>query len=213
MRKIDLQSWPRREHFNLFRQFNHPHFGMCANMDVTAFLPMIKARRYSLTVTVAYVIARASNSIRAFCRRIREDDVVEHEIVHPSFTILVDDELFSFCSVEYQRDYEAFACGAAQAIAEVRARPSLKIPERDDLLYMSVIPWVSFTSFMHPMQYHPQDSVPRFAWGKIFDQGGRLQMPVAVQGHHALMDGIHVGRFYERMQDCLSWPDAVCGEE
>jgi len=28
-----------------------------------------------------------------------------------------------------------------------------------------------------------------------------------------LMDGIHVGRFYERMQDCLSWPDAVCGEE
>jgi len=181
MRKIDLQSWPRQEHFNLFRQFNHPHFGMCANMDVTAFLPMIKARRYSLTVTVAYVIARASNSIRAFCRRIREDDVVEHEIVHPSFTILVDDELFSFCSVEYQRDYEAFACGAAQAIAEVRARPSLKIPERDDLLYMSVIPWVSFTSFMHPMQYHPQDSVPRFAWGKIFDQGGRLQMPVAMR--------------------------------
>ena len=57
------------------------------------------------------------------------------------------------------------------------------------------------------------DLRPRFAWGKIFDQGERMQMPLAVQGHHALMDGIHMGRFYERMQDCLSWPDAVCGEE
>jgi chloramphenicol O-acetyltransferase type A len=213
MRKIDLHTWPRREHFNVFRQFNHPHFGMCANMDVTAFLPMVKARGYSLTVTVAYVIARVSNSIPAFCCRIRDNEVVEHETVHPSVTILVDDELFTFCTVEYQRDFEGFSRKAAEAIVAARAHPTLTDPDRDDLLYMTAIPWVSFTSFVHAMQYHPQDSVPRFAWGKIFDEDQRLQMPLAVQGHHALMDGLHMGRLYEQIQDCLRWPEAVCGEE
>ena len=31
-------------------------------------------------------------------------------------------------------------------------------------------------------------------------------MPLAVQVHHALMDGVHVGRFYALMQEYLSEP-------
>jgi len=31
MRKIDMDSWPRREHFEHFKTFNHPHFNLCAN--------------------------------------------------------------------------------------------------------------------------------------------------------------------------------------
>jgi chloramphenicol O-acetyltransferase type A len=53
--------------------------------------------------------------------------------------------------------------------------------------------------------------VPRFAWGKFFDEGERRKMPLGVQAHHALMDGVHVGRFYETVQDYLDQPDAVLG--
>ena len=31
-------------------------------------------------------------------------------------------------------------------------------------------------------------------------------MPLAVQGHHALMDGIHLGRFYARAQGLFDIP-------
>ncbi len=31
-------------------------------------------------------------------------------------------------------------------------------------------------------------------------------MPLAVQVHHALMDGVHVGKFYARIQEYLSEP-------
>jgi chloramphenicol O-acetyltransferase type A len=34
-------------------------------------------------------------------------------------------------------------------------------------------------------------------------------MPLDVQGHHAVMDGIHVGRFFEMVQAYLSNPAAV----
>jgi len=79
-------------------------------------------------------------------------------------------------------------------------------PGRDDLLFMTVLPWVSFTSFMHPMHLHPADSVPRFAWGKFFKENKRLKMPLGVQGHHALMDGLHMGRFYAEVQEYLDHP-------
>lgn len=36
-------------------------------------------------------------------------------------------------------------------------------------------------------------------------------MPLSVQGHHAVMDGIHMGRFYEKLQDFLLHPEAVLG--
>jgi chloramphenicol O-acetyltransferase type A len=77
---------------------------------------------------------------------------------------------------------------------------------------MSVIPWVSFTSFKHPMNLQAGDSVPRFAWGKIFPEGEFLKMPLDVQGHHALMDGAHLGKFYAELQDLLDQPEIMLGK-
>ena len=120
MRTIDMQTWSRREHFRFFSTFDHPHFGMCANVDLTAFYPVVKQRGYSLTVAIVYVIARASNAIPEFRYRIRAGKVVEHEIVNPGFTILVDEDLFSFCTVDYVEDFLEFAASAAERIAFVK---------------------------------------------------------------------------------------------
>ena len=212
MRFIDMQTWSRRNHFRLFSSFNHPHFNMCVNVDVTAFYPFVKRHGYSLTVSMVYVIARAANAVPEFRQRIRGDQVVEHEIVNPGFSILVDEDIFGFCRVEYVEDFSEFASRAAKNIADVKAQRDLAHhPEKDDALFMSPIPWVSFTSFNHPMQLHPADSIPRFAWGKCFKESDTLKMPLSVQGHHAVMDGIHMGRFYEKLQDYLDHPEVVLG--
>ena len=213
MQTIDMQSHPRREHFNVFRAFDQPHFNMCANVDLTRFYPFVKQLDYSFTVAAVYVISRASNAIPEFRQRIRGEEVIEHEIVHPSGTILVDEDRFSFCTFDYYEDFSEFAPRAVEMIAYVKEHLTLKDePGRDDLLFMSAIPWVSFTSFIHPLLLSPADSVPRFAWGKIFEDGTHLKMPLSVQGHHALMDGIHVARYYEKVQDYFDHPDTVLGE-
>ncbi|MCC6299813.1 MAG: chloramphenicol acetyltransferase [Anaerolineales bacterium] len=210
MHYLDMQTWSRRNHFRFYSSVNHPHFNMCVNVDVTAFYPFVKRSGYSFTVSMVYVISRVSNAIPEFKQRVRGDQVVEHEIVNPSFSILVDKDLFGFCAVEYVEDASEFAGRAAKSIAFVKAHPELESnPEKDDVLYMSPIPWVSFTSFTHPMQFHPVDSVPRFAWGKYFQEGDTWKMPLSVQGHHAVMDGIHMGRFYEMAQDYLHHPEVT----
>jgi chloramphenicol O-acetyltransferase type A len=213
MRYIDMRTWSRREHFSLFNAWDHPHFSMCANVDLTAFYPVVKQRGISFNVATVYVLARAANAVPEFRYRIREGEVVEHEIVHPATTILTDEDLFSFCTIEYSEDFSLFAARAAEQIAYVKEHPTLEDePGQDDLLFMTAIPWVSFTSFMHPMHLQPADSVPRFAWGKLFEDGKFLKMPLGVQGHHALMDGLHMGRFYAEVQEYLHHPGSVLGE-
>ena len=212
MRTIDLQTWSRREHFKVYSGLDHPHFGLCANVDISQFHSFIKQQDISFNIAVIYLISRVANEIPEFRYRIRTGEVIEHEIVHPSSTILVKDDLFSFCTFEYTEHFPNFLHKAKEQIENIKGHPFLKDPPgTDNLLFMTAIPWVSFTSFMHPMHSSPPDSVPRFAWGKYFEENGVRKMPLAVQGHHALMDGIHIGRFYERAQDFLHRPELLLG--
>ena len=210
MRHINLETYPRREHFEVFRAFDFPHFNMCANVDITNFHEFVKHNKVSFNITIVYMLTRAANAITEFRYRIREEAVIEHDIVHPSSTIMGKDDVFSFCGLEYLESFSDFAGQAAEKIARVRERPRLSEEDqgRDDWLFMTAIPWISFTSFMHPLKF-PVDSVPRFAWGKFFDEGDSLKMPISVQGHHALMDGLHVGRYFEQVQELFQQPDIV----
>jgi hypothetical protein len=58
MRTIDLQSWPRREHFAKFGAFHYPHFNVCADVELTALRQAVKERGISFTAAIVYVIAR-----------------------------------------------------------------------------------------------------------------------------------------------------------
>jgi chloramphenicol O-acetyltransferase type A len=208
MHKIDITTWSRREHFEYFNSFNHPHFNLCANVDLTKFHPYIKHFGISFTTAVVFVISRAANDIAEFRYRLQDGEIVEHETVSPSVTILLDNGLFSFCTIDYSQDFDEFSTRSDRLISAVKDQPYLNDPPgRDDLLFMTAIPWVSFTSFTHPMRLHPGDCIPRFAWGKYFMDGGFLRMPLSVQGHHALMDGIHMGKFYAAVGDYLDHPE------
>ena len=208
MRIIDPETWPRRRHFEVFNAFDYPHFNLCANVDITVFLPAVKQRSLSLTLAAAYVLARAANALPEFRWRIRGEQVVEHEVVHPSPAILAEGGLFSFCTIPYSESFTEFNQRAAEAVARVQRGIILEDePGQDDLLFMTSIPWVSFTSLMHPIHMHPADSTPRIAWGKFFREGERLKMPLSVQVHHGLMDGFHVGRYFDLAQSLLDHPE------
>jgi chloramphenicol O-acetyltransferase type A len=212
MRQIDLASWPRQRQFSVFKTWAYPHFNICANVDLTSLRPFVREQTTTLTVAIAYILAKTANAIPEFRLRIRGETVIEHEIVHPSCTILVNEDQFSFCTFDYWEEFALFASKAAEQIDCVKAEPWIRDDlKRDDLLYMTAIPWVSFTSFMHAIDF-PVDSVPRFAWGKFFEDGQSTKMPLSVQAHHALVDGIHMGRFYETVQVYLSDPFSLLSE-
>ncbi|HPH97524.1 MAG TPA: chloramphenicol acetyltransferase [Anaerolineaceae bacterium] len=209
MQTIDMQTWPRRQHFEKFNAFDYPQFNLCANVDITAWTAWIKPLKIPLTMSFVYLIARAANEIPEFRTRIHGQEVVVHELVHPSTTVLADNDTFSFCTIPFAEPFSAFAVQAAERVAAAKKQPALDDGGRDDLLFLSSIPWVSFTGLVHPIHMHPVDSVPRISWGKFFADGENWKMPLSVQVHHALMDGLHVGRYYKLVQDYLNAPEEL----
>ncbi len=69
-----------------------------------------------------------------------------------------------------------------------------------DVLHYSVIPWISFTSFKHARHLKFKDSVPKIVFGKYFQDGSKKLMPVSVAVSHCMMDGYHVGLFFDQFQ-------------
>jgi len=204
VKTIDMGTWARRKHFSLFNGFDYPHINICANVDVTATYEFAKKREIPFTVTIIYLLSRAANEAAEFRLRIRGDEVAKPDVVHPSPTVMAADDLCSFCTIPYTQDFRIFAETAAERMAYFQENPTLADEAgQDDLLYMTGIPWVSFTGIMHPIHMNPADSVPRIAWGKFVEMNGRKQMPLSVQAHHALMDGLHVGRYFENVQGML----------
>ena len=207
MKYIDMASWPRKKHFEFFTQLDFPHFNLTANVDISTFYPFLKEHQLSFFKTVLYVATKTANAIPEFRQRIRENQVVEHDMVHPSVTVMAEHEIFTFCPVTYTEDVRGFFENATQAIENVQNNVTLDDePGRDDLLFMTSMPWVAFTGTMHPIHMHPVDSIPRIAWGKFFDDNGKYKLPLSVQVHHAVVDGIHVGRYYEQFQTLLDHP-------
>ena len=188
----------------------NPHFNICANVDITNFLKFQKESGAPFNISMVYLISKTANQIDVFKQRIRNQEVIQHEVVNPSFTVETDvSEVFSFCYVDYQNDASTFLRNAKDKVMAMKNNPSFEDEAtKDDYLFLSAIPWVSFTSVQHAMHQNP-DSVPRISWGKYFDQGGKVLMPLSVQTHHGLVNGRQVGLFFEILQGMLDEVEGV----
>ena len=153
MKYIDKAHWSRKDHFDYFRTFSYPHFNLCANMDITLFSHFVKQQKLSFFAAFLYVASRAANAIPEFRYRIRGEDIVEHDEVTPSVTVLTRHDTFSYVAIPWQEDFHAFVADARTRTQAAKNGDACieDEPGRDDLLYVTSIPWVSFTSLTHPI--------------------------------------------------------------
>jgi len=208
-RTIDRSTWSRREQFDLFKRFGFPYFSVTTEIDITTYRRAVP-RGGPFTLGIVHALATGANSVPPLRQRIRGEDVIEFEVVHPSIILLNDEEAFRFCVLPFSAEYARFTEGASDRMDRARTAPSMfDVEDQDDFLYMTSLPWISFQGVLHAVPTEPSDSVPRIAWGKARDVAGRVMLPLNVQVHHALVDGLHVARFFERaeerLQDADSW--------
>lgn len=208
MEYIDLESWPRKETYRFYGSLDYPHFNVCADMDITLLHSYLRNKGLSIFTAVLFGVCKAANSILEFRLRIRGEEIVIHDVVHPSFTVLTEDNLFGFCETKYTGEIKDFFKYTEEAIAKTKSVPSLDDEAgRDDYLFVSTLPWVRFTSISHPIHMHPADSIPRITWGKFTEENDQVIIPLSVQIHHGLADGYHVGRFFSLFQEWADQPD------
>lgn len=201
MKQIDLEHYPRRSHFEFFKSYAYPYVGMTANVDVTGLIAAAKKLGGSSFLACLYAAAQAANAVPEFRQRIVGEGIVEFDHCDTAHTVALPDHTFCNCRTNCDRSFEEFLTHGKQCQEEARQRHGFASTQDDetDLIFVSCVPWVAFTQVIQPTPI-PADSNPRIVFGKFIREGEKTWMPLAIQANHALVDGYHIGRFYEEFE-------------
>jgi chloramphenicol O-acetyltransferase type A len=210
MHILNPHGWHRRATFDHFRAFEQPFFNVCTEIDITALKAFVARQQHSsLFLAYHYLTLRALNSVAEFRHRLQGNDVLVHDTVHGSTTVLRDDDSFAFADLVFQGNWDTFAAQATSAIAQAKDPQSAFTPTHgaSDVVHFSTLPWIRFTSVSHPHSSTDATGIPRISFGKLSPDAGRWMLPLSVEVHHGLVDGVHVGRMLERLALAVGDPE------
>ena len=88
MELVDLETWPRKEHFQFFSGLSFPFYNVTSALDVTKFYPWVKERKYSFYYSLIYATMTVMNGLPDYLYKIRGDQVVKHDHLDPSFVVM-----------------------------------------------------------------------------------------------------------------------------
>ncbi len=202
--RIDPATWNRQEHFAFFSQFDEPFFGIVADVDATRAHARHRELGVSFFQLYLHATLAAVQEVENLRYRISDDGQVDcYDRIHASPTLARPDHTFGFGFVPYAPDLAEFGADLAAEIEVVRQSTGLCLgPKtgRPDVVHFSAMPWVAFTGLTHARSFSHPDSIPKISVGRLRPEGNRQLMSVAVNVHHGLADGYHVGLFLAELQ-------------
>ncbi len=207
IKKLNLETWPRKEHFHFFKQMEEPFFGVTVTIDCTKAYEKSKAKNFSFFIYYLHKTLVAVNAIESFRYRISNDEIVIYDQINGSATIGRDDGTFGFSLVEFHADFTVFEKIALTEIERVKNTTGLFTREfdTDNLIHFSAIPWLNFTSLSHARSFTFPDSCPKISFGKMSVSENEMRtMPMSIHVHHGLMDALQVGQFVDCFQDLMN---------
>lgn len=216
MRKLDVASWERHEHFTFFQNSKSCQYGMTIQQDVTElcnFRKKIKTSGKSIRFSDAlYFFAMKSvNAIPEFRTRIVDRTPVIFDKVHPAFTYIPKGRtLHANCLAKYADNYAEQAKNIEISRQNTDKNPTLtpENGEKQNLIYFSITVGIPFTSASNPWGDCNVDSVPRILFGQITEsEAGKKIMPISIELLHSLADGKHIAEFLRLFGEMCSNPE------
>jgi chloramphenicol O-acetyltransferase type A len=202
--EIDVESWNRKDHFRLFKNFSEPFCGICTNVDCTNAYFKAKEKGISFYLYYLYLSLKAANEIKEFKYRIEDGKVYCYDFVHAAPTVDREDGTFGFSVLNYSEDVNEFMEASKIVNERVRKESGLDLSYSGcDIIHYTVFPWAQITSISHPRHFGFEDSIPKISFGKYFEENGIKKLPVSIHVNHALADGFHIGKYLELFQILL----------
>lgn len=209
---IDMETYPRRAHLEYFMGMVHPQMNITADVDVTDLKRFCKEQGCSFFLAFLHVVALSADSIPQFRQRIHKltadtdgspasFEVREYEQSPTSHTEATGNEMYCYCCLNHHMPWAEYIESATKIQQQARETGTLDEDDEIEAFYFpTCLPWFYYRECMHPMADR-YDSNPRLSWGKFEENfRGRLMMPLTVAVHHGLVDGLHVGKLFERVE-------------
>ncbi|MCB0656453.1 MAG: chloramphenicol acetyltransferase [Saprospiraceae bacterium] len=202
--QIDLETWSRKEHFNFFRTFDEPFFGVSVLIDCSRAYQESKSGGHSFYLSYLHKALVTVNELEPFRLRMEGDTVWLYDTIHAAPTVDRPDHTFGYGYLDYDADFQKFVEKAMPRIEQVRQEKTL-LPSRsgDNVIHFSSVPWIRFTGISHARHFQRADSIPKITFGKMLEENNRRTLPVSIHVHHGLADGYHVGQWVDRFQELM----------
>ncbi len=206
MKIIDINTWKRKEHYHFFTAMDSPFFGITTELDCTLAYQEAKENDVSFFAIYLHKSMKAVNTVEELTYRIENDQVVAYPIVHAGATIGREDGTFGFIYVKFSTNFQIFNTNLQKEIEAVHNSSGLRLNNDDlknDLIRHTTIPWTSFSSVLHPTRFNSKDSVPKITFGKFSSREEKKYLPVSIEAHHGLLDGLHISQYLAKFQEEL----------
>ncbi|MGW5393741.1 type A chloramphenicol O-acetyltransferase [Streptomyces koyangensis] len=207
---IDLDTWPRRQHFDHYRRRVPCTYAMTVEVDVTTFAAALRRSPRKSYLAQVWALATVVNRHQEFRMCLTDSgDPAVWPVVHPAFTVFNPErETFACVWAPYDPDFGTFHDTAAPLLAE-HSRATDFFPQGDpppNTFDVSSLPWASFTGFTLDIRDGWDHLAPIFTLGRYTEREARLLLPLSVQIHHAAADGFHTARLTDELQTLLAAP-------
>ncbi|MEO9863071.1 MAG: CatA-like O-acetyltransferase [Yoonia sp.] len=201
---VDLETWPRAAQFRWFRTYDRPHYATTSRLDVSRLIARRGASDFSVYRASLFAIGCGLHAVPELLMRFRSDTVVRHATTHLSMPVPTPEGSFNYAYVPFVSDFAEFDPQTKAILHDAAAADELNAvgAGTDDVAFLSCMPWLDYTSINNAMP-HKDDSIPRVTWGKYVSEAHEWKMAMTLEVHHALVDGAHVGAFFQAVQDTL----------
>jgi chloramphenicol O-acetyltransferase type A len=206
MKIIDIDTWRRREHFHFFKRMAYPIYNICFEIEVTKVKHFSTENSLPFNLVMVHLSTASFNDVENFRYRIREEKVVLHDSLTPSYADAVkNSDLFRMITVPFDMDLKNFVTKAKlKSQSQTQYFVVEDFSNNDNFVFYSAIPWISFTSVDHTRNHNRDDAMPRVSWGKYHWQENKLFLPYNIQVNHMFVDGIHLGMFKENIENRIN---------
>ena len=143
------------------------------------------------------------NDMPEFRTSLTAEGLGVYDDMHPMYTVFNKENknfsgIWSYFSEDYDTFLQNYEEDSAKYSTSTRYAPKEGTPVNS--FNISMVPWLEFTGFNINVYDEGKFLLPIFTMGKYFEHDGKRMLPLAIQVHHAVCDGYHVGIFVEKLQ-------------
>lgn len=206
---IDLETWDRKRLFENYLGTDFPYIIVTANMDVTKALAFAHKHGVSFNLVMVYLVNRTVDSIINYRYRFIDGKPFLIDHTRPTINHLKKgSDIFVIGEGPWPCDDIVEFCKAAHESMENATEEEREelLHNKLDIINYTSIPWIQYTGFIRTIAHNGVDNAPKMSFGKYFKDPAdpsRTLMPVSNQTHHGLMDGTHVGQFFQKLQEAI----------
>lgn len=206
---INMNTWARKDCFNHFFNNAKCTYSITVNIDITNLCNYIKTNELRFYPTFTWVVSKVINSYQEFKMAFDEEGKLGFfDEIGPSYSVLNDEtKVMSDLYTPFDNKFLNFHEDMENALNNYKQDANFTTKFQNNFFIVSCLPWFNYTSFNVNNEGSSPFLFPMVTWGKFFEDGNKIIMPVTIQVHHAVADGYHCSLFFSDVKEISLNPE------